>query len=177
MQTFDFTFVVDGIDPDADDFEDRFFEAGCDDSTLVLMHGAVAVCFDREAETYDAAVLSAYRDVLSAGATISRFEPDYLVSASEIADRAGLSRAAVSLYANGERGENFPKPYARITTPSPMWDWVDVSKWLCQKGTLDEVEYRSAQVSRVINFNVQKNEGISVARKEVAEALATPVAA
>ncbi|MGJ8628103.1 MAG: hypothetical protein ACSHXB_14180 [Sulfitobacter sp.] len=155
--THNFTFIVSGVDPFADDFEDRFFEAGCDDATLALMHGSVAVCFDRDGESYNDAVLSAYSNVCKAGAVLKRFEPDYLVSASEIASRAGLSRSAVNLFENGERGKNYPEPFARVTTSSPLWDWVEVSKWLCLRGNIDESEYRSALVSRVINYNVQTN--------------------
>lgn len=175
MQTYEFTFVVDAADPHADDFEDRFFEAGCDDATLALMHGAVVACFDREATTYKDAVLSAYENILAAGASVLRFEPDYLVSAAEIAKRTGVTRGAVSHYSKGERGDGFPKPYARVTTKTPLWDWVDVSRWLCVHGKLDEEEYRFAQVSRIINYNVQVHGDFAKARKDVEVALREPV--
>lgn len=175
MQTFEFTFVVDSADPHAEDFEDRFFEAGCDDATLVLMHGAVAACFAREAGDYKSAVLSAYENILSAGAGIVRFEPDYLVSASEIATRAGLTRGAVSHYEKGDRGEGFPNPRARVTTKSPLWDWVEVSHWLCSKGKLSEEEFRFAQISRIINYNVQVVGDFSKACIDVERALLEPV--
>ena len=177
METFEFTFVVDAADPHADDFEDIFFEAGCDDATLALMHGAVAACFHREASTYKEAVLSAYESILSTGETITRFEPDFLVSASEIASRAGLTRGAVSHYEKGDRGKGFPRPFARVTTKSPLWDWVAVSQWLCLHGKLSEQEYRSAQVSRIINFNVQTGAGFERARGEVEAALREPLPA
>lgn len=175
MTTYSFTFVVGNVDPFGDDFEDRFFEAGCDDATLVLMHGAVAVCFDREHETFKEAVLSAYQNVSDTGSELLRFEPDYLVNASEIAARAGLSRAAVSLYENGERGEGFPKPFARITTKSPLWDWVEVSRWLCLRGKIDESEFRTAQISRAVNHSVQKCKGVVFARKMTNLALEAPL--
>ena len=176
MTTYDFTFVVGNADPHSDDFEDVFFEAGCDDATLVLMHGAVAVCFDRKADSYKDAVFSAYDNVLSTGSTILRFEPDFLVSASEIAARAGLSRAAISNYENGLRGEDFPRPFARITTKNPLWDWVEVSRWLCTREKLEESEFRSAQISRVVNFAVQMQKSVEWAKKETDRAMAEPVA-
>lgn len=175
MQTYDFTFVVGNADPHADDFEDRFYDAGCDDATLVLMHGAVAACFNRTAENYKDAVFSAYEDILKAGATVDRFEPDYLVSAREIANRAGITPQAVSLYAKGERGEGFPKPRVRVTTPNPLWDWVEVSRWLVLRGTIREEEYREAQVSRVINFGAQLGEKLKVIYTDVERALAEAV--
>jgi len=177
MKTYSFTFVVGDADPHSEDFEDRFFEAGCDDATLVLMHGAIALCFEREGITYKNAVMSAYRDVLATGSQLLRFEPDFLVSAAEIANRAGLSRAAVSLYEKGERAENFPKPYARITTSSPLWDWVEVSRWLCTNGKLDVCEFRDAQVARFVNFGVQTSEEITVVDEKLEKALAEPFAA
>lgn len=175
MQTYDFTFVVGNADPHADDFEDRFFEAGCDDATLVLMHGAVAVCFNRSAEHYKDAVFSAYEDILKAGATVDRFEPDYLVSAREIANRAGLTPQAVSLYAKGERGADFPKPKFRVTTPNPLWDWVEVSRWLVLRGTIREEEYREAQVSRIINFGAQMGAKLGTICTRAERALAEAV--
>lgn len=175
MNTFDFAFVVSADDPHADGFEDRFFDAGCDDATIALVHGTVALCFAREADTYKSAVLSAYENILKAGSDILRFEPDYLVSQSEIANRAGLSRAAVSLYEKGERGDGFPKPCARITTPSPLWDWVDVSRWLCLRGKIEETEYRSALVSRIVNYHVQTDRDYNAAVSEVENAMAQPL--
>ncbi|MBK5948776.1 hypothetical protein CH339_14110 [Rhodobium orientis] len=150
-----FTFLVSGVDPMADDFEDRFFEAGCDDATLALMNGVVAIGFDRVAESYMHAVFSAYRDVLAAGATVERFEPDFLVSKAEIAKRANLTRAAISQYVSGERGRDFPKPVARITSASPLWDWVDVSAWLHRTGQVPLEEVINARISRVVNGYLQ----------------------
>jgi len=155
MPNFSFTFIVSGVDPHADNFEDRFFEAGCDDATLALINGAIAVCFDREDEDFTHAVVSAYGDVLKAGVSVDRFEPDYLVSQAEIAKRANLSRAAVSLYVSGERGAGFPLPHARVTSKSPLWDWVAVSAWLYRNDQLALTDVVTARVSRAINFFIQ----------------------
>lgn len=176
MTVHSFAYVVGNVDPFADDFEDRFFNAGCDDATLAVMHGAVVVCFDREADQYKDAVLSAYDNIIAAGATLERFEPDYLVSASEIAKRAGLSRSAVSLFEKGERGEGYPKPCARITTASPLWDWVEVSRWLVERGTIGEEEFRSALISRIINFDVQRGRKFGHTRKLVVKAATATMA-
>lgn len=154
MKTYDFTFIVDA-DPHSEGFEDRFIGAGCDDATFILMRGAAAISFDREAPSYRAAVLSAYQQIKSVGAGIIRFEPDFLVSASDIAERSGLTRAAIGLFSKGERRDDFPAPCARIGTANPLWDWVDVSKWLVQQGKLDETVHRDAIVSRLINASAQ----------------------
>ncbi|MGA0613430.1 hypothetical protein [Paracoccus sp. KR1-242] len=175
MQTYSFTFIVGDVDPHSPEFEDRFYEAGCDDATLVLMHGAVAACFNRSSGSFKDAVLSAYENILKSGASVERFEPDYLVSAREIAIRAKLTPQAVSLYAKGERGENFPKPKFRVTTANPMWDWVEVSRWLVKRGKIDESEYREAQISRVINFGSQVNMKFSNICQQTEVALAEAV--
>ena len=60
----------------------------------------------------------------------STSKPDYLVSLSDIAERCDLSRSAVSLFTKGERREGFPPPVARVTTDSPLWDWVHVARWM-----------------------------------------------
>lgn len=155
MSSHEFTFIVSGVDPHADDFEDRFFEAGCDDATLVLTHGLVAVCFDREADNFGHAIVSAYGSVAKTGAVVERFEPDFLVSQAEIASRAKLSRAAISLYVAGERGVDFPRPHARVTSNSPLWDWVEVSSWLHKNDQLSSEEVVKARMSRAINYFIQ----------------------
>src|ERR1700675_2404183 len=107
MKTHEFAIIASGLDPEADDFEDRFYEAGCDDATVSYQKGAIILEFAREAQTFAKALISAFSNVQQAGAKIERVEPDYLVSLSDIAMRSGLSRAAISLYSKGERSEGF----------------------------------------------------------------------
>lgn len=158
MTNHNFAFIVSGVDPHADDFADRFYEAGCSDATLMLIQGLVAVCFAREAEDFAHAVISAYSDVVKTGASVERFEPDFLVSKAEIAKRAELTPAAVSNYVAGARGQYFPAPKARITSASPLWDWVEVSSWLHQNGALPVETVVQARISRAINVAVQYGE-------------------
>jgi hypothetical protein len=33
MKIFEFSIIASGLDPEAEDFADRFFDAGCDDAT------------------------------------------------------------------------------------------------------------------------------------------------
>ena len=170
MTLFDFTFVVDA-DPMTDDFEDRFIEAGCDDATFLLMRGAAALSFDREAPTYKEAVLSAYRQIKRAGSDIIRFEPDFLVSAIEIAERAGTTKQNITHYIKGERRAGFPLPHARLASKSPLWDWVDVSRWLVDQSIVDEEVHREASISRIINACAQMNDVIPDARIDIEAAL------
>jgi hypothetical protein len=156
MTTFEFTIIASGLDHEADNFEDRFFEAGCDDATIAVARGAIILQFAREADTLDSAIQSAISAVKATGASVERVEPDHLVSLSDIADRAGLTRAAVTNYAKGDRGEAFPHPVARVTTSSPLWDWTDVSQWLATRGQIDRRVHEDAVVIKSANDDLQE---------------------
>jgi hypothetical protein len=151
MKKYNFTIIASGFDPDLEDqATDRLFEAGCDDATVSAQKGLIVLEFDREARNFISALFSAIASVQKAGGQIERIEPDHLVSASEIAKRCGLGRAAVSLYATGARAEGFPHPVARVTTASPLWDWVEVSSWLYHRNKLDlEIAVRARLVRNV----------------------------
>lgn len=130
MEMFEFTVIATGLDPEAEDFEVRFFDAGCDDATVSFQKGHILVDFTREAETLEQAITSAINDIEKTGASVERVEPDPLVSLADIARRADLSRAAITNYVKGDRGAGFPAPKLRVTTDNPLWDWADASKWL-----------------------------------------------
>lgn len=155
MKTFEFTVIASGMDPHTDDFEDRFFAAGCDDATISFQKGALVLEFTRAAASLADAVRSALLNVLQAGAKPVHVEPDYLVSLSDIAERGGVSKAAVSLYAKGERGKDFPAPVARVTTESPLWDWVEVADWMHRHQKLPLQALVEAKVVRAANLAVQ----------------------
>jgi hypothetical protein len=158
MKIHEFTIIASGVDPEAEDFEDRFFEAGCDDATLSFQKGVIIAEFSREAVSFSKAVTSAYEAVLRAGATVERVEPDYLVSLSEIAERSGKTRQAISLYTNGGRGEGFPAPVVRVTSKHPLWDWEEVAAWLVERDALPKEELVRARVVKEANLHLEANE-------------------
>lgn len=151
----EFTIIASGADSGAPDFEDKFFEAGCGDATISFQKGLIILEFARESHTFAHALISAFADVQRAGAKVERIEPDYLVSLADIAKRAGLSRAAVSLYFKGERSAGFPAPIARVMSESPLWDWSDVSRWLCKHGKTTRDVVVKARMVREANLVVQ----------------------
>lgn len=151
MKTYEFSIIASGLDHEAADFEQRFLDAGCDDATLTIQKGRIVIYFDRDAESMEAAVDSALAAVEAAGAVAERVEPDPLVTLSDIAERAGLTRQAVSQYASGVRGETFPGPVARVTSQRPLWDWVDVAHWLVSRGLLTVDDAQEAEVIRRAN--------------------------
>ena len=149
MQTHEFAVVASGIDQNVENFEDIFFAAGCDDATISFQRGVTILDFAREAKSFSHALITAVRDVMNAGAKVERIEPDSLVSLSEIAKRTGLSRAAISHYALGHRSEGFPFPVARVMTESPLWDWVQVARWI-RKGQKADVDVDAVVKARVV---------------------------
>jgi predicted DNA-binding transcriptional regulator AlpA len=113
---------------------DALYEAGCDDGSFSLEpDGTVLGFFDREADTQEDAVLSAIDDVERAGIgarVIKVSADDDWLTASEIAERVGRSRASIHLLARGERGPgDFPRPVARGRSTSPLWSWAEVEAW------------------------------------------------
>jgi hypothetical protein len=154
MKLHEFTIIATGLDPMEEGFDDRLFEAGCDDATISIQKGAIVLDFGREARSFLSAVESAIQDVARAGATVVHVEPDHLVSLSDIASRAGVTRAAASHYASGARGQGFPPPIARVTTDHPIWDWVEVARWLFRNGRLSRTEVTRARVVQRVNAEI-----------------------
>jgi transcriptional regulator with XRE-family HTH domain len=157
MKQFEFSIVASGLDPEAEGFADRFFEAGCDDATISFQKGHIIVDFAREAESVDAAICSAVEGVGKAGAHVDRVEPDPLVSLSDIAARAGLSRAAITNYAKGDRSEDFPPPVARVTSKTSLYEWASVARWLFRHDQLPREQAIQAEAVRVTNDAIRSD--------------------
>ena len=151
MTSYQFTIIASGLDPEADDFEDRLYEAGCDDATLSFQKGRIILEFTREARSFAHALVSAIRNIRAAGARVEHIEPDCLVTLSDIAERSKLSKTAVSLFSTGERGGGFPAPIARLTTSSPLWDWVQVARWLFLTGRTSRRTVVEARMTKAIS--------------------------
>jgi hypothetical protein len=159
MSMFNFTIIASGMDYEADDFEDKLFEAGCDDATISIQKGAIILEFTREGRNFVHALISAFKDVQKAGARVEHIEPDYLVNLSDIAARSNISKASVSLYAKGERAEDFPAPVARVTTETPLWDWVEVARWMFKRRTISRHLVVEAKIVREANLALHQPDG------------------
>ncbi|MBB4264285.1 hypothetical protein [Bradyrhizobium sp. CIR3A] len=160
MKTFEFSIIASGLDPEAEDFADRFFDAGCDDATISFQKGHIIVDFARDAASIDAAICSAVECVEKAGAHVDRVEPDPLVSLSDIAARTGLTRAAITNYSKGDRSENFPSPVARVTSKTSLYDWASVATWLYQHKQLPREKAIEAEAVRVANAALESHEDL-----------------
>lgn len=174
MRNFDFAIIADGVDLNDETFVDRFFEAGCSDALISVVKGNVVLDFTREAKNLAHAVATAIRDVHRAGARARRIEPDSYVSMSDIAERAGLTRQAVSLFVSGERGAgDFPPPALRVTTDLPLWDWLAVARWLHRHRKLtDRRSLVFAALARELNLYLACIDGEPVRHKAIDRFLA-----
>jgi hypothetical protein len=165
MKMHEFCIIASGLDPEADDFETRFFDTGCDDATVSFQKGHIIVDFTREAGSLEDAIASAIEAVSRAGAKVLRVEPDPLVSLSDMAARAGMSRAAMSHYFKGTRAQDFPAPVAKVTSESPLWDWATVARWMFKNKKLGREAAIEAEIVK------QANEAISAGRIDLASQL------
>jgi hypothetical protein len=132
MDTYSFTLLIRGTDVLADEHTDALFEAGCDDALFGERDGVQYADFDREGNTFAAAVGSAVADIETAvpGALVVRVQPDDLVTLTAIADRVGRSKESVRLLAAGYRGPGgFPAPVSWVAGKNRLWQWADVAEW------------------------------------------------
>ena len=158
MNKYEFSIIASGLDPQAEDFETRFYDAGCDDATISFQKGHVIVDFTREADSIVAAICSAVECVERAGAHVDRVEPDPLVSLSDIAARTGLTRAAITQYSKGQRGKNFPSPVARVTSDSSLYDWSGVAAWLFENESLPREKAIEAEAVKAANEAIERRD-------------------
>src|SRR3954454_20504549 len=158
MKKFEFYIIASGLDPASEEFEQHLYDAGCDDAAVSFQRGRIIVDFARKANSMNEAIVAAVKDVRAAGAQVDRVEPDPLVSLSDIAARAGMSRAAMTQYSKGQRGSEFPAPVARVSSDSPLWDWATVARWLFQNEKISRETALEAEAVRAANAALQSQE-------------------
>ena len=129
---YSFTLVLRNVDENTPGLEDRVYEAGCDDSLINFRDGAVYLDFDRKADSFEKAVISAICQVETTGAVVANVAPENLVTESDIAKRLHMQRQAVSLWIKGVRRKSkpFPKPVMKLSDRSPLWKWHEIAEWL-----------------------------------------------
>ncbi len=136
MTLYHFTLVVEGADLQSEANLDALFEAGCDDATFGVAAGVQHAAFDRDADSYAEAIVSAIHQIEQAvpNARVVRLETDELVTIADIAKRTGRSHESIRLLASGERGPgNFPPPTARLQERNQLWWWPDVVEWFTRE--------------------------------------------
>ena len=132
MTTHTFALIVDGPDLQADELVDEVFEAGCHDALVGRADGIQFVDFDREADSFQYAVLTAVAELESiSGVNVVRLADAGLVSIADIAARTGRTRESVRLLIAGERGPGgFPPPVTDPRSRYRLWRSAEVAAWL-----------------------------------------------
>lgn len=74
MALHSFTLHISGIDTANPRYDDALYNEGCSDALIAIIDGALALDFDREAQSYDLAVQSASRAVERAGGRVTRVD-------------------------------------------------------------------------------------------------------
>jgi hypothetical protein len=178
MATFSFVLLIQGTDLLAADNLDALVEAGCDDAVFGKREGGQYADFDRDADTFPQAVISAITAVRTAlpDAAIVRVEPDDLVSLTEIAERTGRSKESIRLLAEGKRGPGgFPPAVAWIAQKHRIWRWSEVVEWFARELGEQLAASESAQFIAALNGVLQANwharQLAPSERRAVAEAL------
>jgi AcrR family transcriptional regulator len=91
------------------------------------------------------------------------------VSLSDMAARAGLSRAAMTNYFKGHRAAAFPPPVAKVTSDSPLWDWATVARWMVAHRRLGRDAAIEAEIVREANAALADGD-VRIARRLKARA-------
>jgi hypothetical protein len=118
-----------------DDEIEALYDAGLDDAGIETGPLGALADFTREAPSLAEAIASAVRDIETVpGLRATGVLCDNMVTAADIASRAGVSREAVRLWATGQRGRGgFPKPTLITTGGEKVWDWPQVARWLANQ--------------------------------------------
>jgi predicted DNA-binding transcriptional regulator AlpA len=131
---------------------DQLAAAGCDDALVGIgQRGRLALDFSREAESAEAALLSALEDVHGAvpSARLIEVSPD-LVGLTDVADAVGMSRQNMRKLMLAHAA-GFPTPVHEGS--ASLWHLADVLDWLQAKGgyavsdTLHEISRAALQVN------------------------------
>lgn len=101
------------------------------DAPLASRDGVVYVDVYREAPTLEEVVDATLTELAALGIGAVRVGPGPLVTATEIAERLGVSRQAVQTWVAGTRGNGaFPAPMIGLESRIRLWRWADVLRWL-----------------------------------------------
>lgn len=128
MDTYHFTIVIRDARADISGLEDKLFAAGCDDALVCSYNQAVYLEFDRVADSVEQAITTALANIREAGFVQLVVQEAGVASLAEMAERAGMTRAALSLYAKNKRGDGyFSTPVYGLASGSALYPWPEVA--------------------------------------------------
>lgn len=146
----EFAVIATGRDLDDPEFLDRLFEITGGDVTFECdRHGEVAtIWFDREADTLKDAVFEAIRQLHRLPELrIQSVEIDDIVTQDQIAEKTGLSRQAVSMHVNEQRGtKHFPLPVVGIPQRVRVWRLADIYEYFDRPEDADRLRRQRSAV-------------------------------
>lgn len=141
VQTYSFTFVVDGLSME-DAEQVNAVTQRCEGSTLAEIGGVTLAILEWVAESPDEALAGALDEIEEADPAIRvlRLDPD-LVSVVDIAECSGRSRQSVRQLADGDRGPgDFPGPVGTVGRAIRVWEWAAVDAWLRHHDGTGDIE-------------------------------------
>jgi hypothetical protein len=153
MKSHQFTVIVEGADLQAEEAANALFEAGCDDAMIGAVDGIQYLDFDREADSFEVAVITAVTEIERAvpGVRVVRIANAGLVSMADIAKRLGRTRESVRLLVSGGRGPGgFPPPVTDPRSRYRLWRWSEVAEWM-RTELAEEVSDSRGPVESAIN--------------------------
>jgi predicted DNA-binding transcriptional regulator AlpA len=168
--TFTLKYQLSDEDGDHDEIVERLGAAGCDDALVgVGQPGRIALEFTREADSAEAALLSALADVKRAvpSARLIEAGPDF-VGLTDAADVVGVSRQNMRKLMVSYP-TSFPPPVHEGSTA--VWHLADLLAWLQAKGGYD-VDRSTADMAAVamqVNLAKAANQITRRVQREVRE--------
>lgn len=152
---FEWTFVVSPLDGPGDERIDSLYDKV--DAFVASEGGLTLATIATAAWSAVQSARSAISALFSSGFEVERTYPD-MVTRSEIAERANVSRQAVTLWVTGKRQAAFPVPVS--LAGSGIWLWSDVSRWLVENlrdFSTDGVGYPSLRDHLQVDYELSRS--------------------
>jgi predicted DNA-binding transcriptional regulator AlpA len=151
--TFTLKYQIAEPQTDLDELVERLGACGCDDALVGIgQPGRIALEFMREADSAEAAVVSALADVKQAMPTARLIEaaPD-LVGLTDVADAVGVSRQNMRKLMLGH-ATSFPTPVHEGS--ASVWHLAEIMAWLQARGAyeIDASALEIAQTTMQVNL-------------------------
>ena len=156
MNTYEFTLNIGNVsilsDNDLLDIFASLQNSPCEDAFVGSVDEAMFIEFERQAESLEAAIAQAIRDVESNkdfNLVVASVEGD-LVSLGEAADVTGVPKSTLSKYKKGlYGGGGFPVPARKTNKKDPLCRLWDIAEWLYSK---DKVSVDTVYTAKTISL-------------------------
>jgi hypothetical protein len=154
MDRYELTLILSARDIDPNSIPDRIIATGLEGASSTTANGAIVLTIARQMPSLSTMIIAAVDDVFLLGSRVESLEPHYLVGASEIASRLGISAAAITHRQQRGGAPAFPPPVCRVQADRPLYDWFEIASWAYRLGKLDWVAVRHATIMREANLLV-----------------------